>query len=261
MGATVLGGTRAVSIGRGPRSRRDNSFADWAPTFPRPRSASAPTSACWWRAFTPSRRLLDVLEIPYTLQAWEPQYCLAGYTDEGIDAPSPALPSNDTFRPVVARDVATRIDDDTVTLALRQLVEPWTASSDGHAELACVEGDADDAINALGVRAHGWRPCIPSRHWLARVGGASGGAPGVDGAERWDASARGGCARRVRLTDDWPIATDELGRMVGSLRWWWWDAAEPRVAGSCRSRWPILPRLRVGDQRPRRSLTPKEGRT
>ncbi len=46
---------------------------------------------------------------------------------------------------------AERLDDD-VDLAVRQLVDPWLASSNGHLDVACVEGDVAAAIGALGVR-------------------------------------------------------------------------------------------------------------
>jgi hypothetical protein len=175
--------------------------------------------------------LLDVLEIPYELQPWEPAYCLAEYTDAGIDAPAPDVPRVDAFRPMVVRQTsAPRVDDDTVTLALRQLVEPWTASSDGHAEVACVEGDADDALAALGVPAARLAPLPPEQAlaWLAWAG-ASGGA---HGRRRGGALGRFGAwwlaAALCDVVDDWPLPPDELGRLIGSLRWWWWDAAEPR---------------------------------
>jgi hypothetical protein len=174
--------------------------------------------------------LLDVLEIPYELQPWEPAYCLAEYTDDGIDAPPPEVPDLHAFRPLIVRDPVPRIDDDTVTLAVRQLVEPWTASSDGHAEVACVEGDADDAVAALGVPTARLAPLTADQAmaWLAWAG-ASGGA---HGRRRGGALGRFGAwwlaAALGDATDDWPIPPDELGRMIAGLRWWWWDAAEPR---------------------------------
>jgi Family of unknown function (DUF6183) len=180
--------------------------------------------------------LLDVLEIPYELQPWEPQYCLAEYSDSGIEAPSPELPPTSSYRPVIVRAGAgsagaARLDDDTVTLAVRQLVEPWTSSSDGHAEVACVEGDADDAVAALGVPNARLAPLEPDQAlaWLAWAG-ASGGA---HGRRRGGALGRFGAwwlaAALSDVVDEWPIEPDELGRLVGTLRWWWWDAAEPRL--------------------------------
>ncbi len=56
-----------------------------APRLHRPRMRAAraadrrPTSA-------------NPLDIPFDLQPWEPQYCLAEYSDEGVTAPAPPLP-------------------------------------------------------------------------------------------------------------------------------------------------------------------------
>ena len=67
-------------------------------------------------------------------------------------------------------DGAERLDDD-VDLAVRQLVEPWLASSNGHLEVACVEGDVAAAIGALGVRhARAGRARPGDRAGLVRVG-------------------------------------------------------------------------------------------
>ena len=128
------------------------------------------------------------------------------YTDEGIDAPAPEVPPAQAFRPAAVRAAATRVDDDTVTSAVRQLVEPWTASSDGHAEVACVEGDADDAVAALGVpgrtagttvgrstRWRGWRGQAPA---AAHTDGGAAAALGRFGAW-WLAAALCDADRRL----------------------------------------------------------------
>lgn len=177
------------------------------------------------------RDLIDVLEIPYGLQPWEPTYRVAEYTDAGVDAPAPAVPDAASFRPIEPHGAVTRIDDDTVALAVRQLVEPWTTSSNGHAEVACVEGDVDDAVAALGVPGARLAPLSPgdALAWLAWAG-ASGGA---HGRRRGGALGRFGAwwlaAALGDLTDEWPVPPDELGAVVHGLRWWWWDAAEPRL--------------------------------
>src|SRR6185436_20499772 len=99
--------------------------------------------------------LPDVLELPYALAAWEPPYQLATYSDDGVEAPSPPHPG-----PLVGvdlpHDAPAPVDDDAVELAVRQLVEAWTASSNGRAEVVVVEGRAPDAIRALGVHRARW---------------------------------------------------------------------------------------------------------
>jgi hypothetical protein len=123
------------------------------------------------------------------------------------------------------------VDDDAVALAVRQLVEPWTASSNGRAEVACVEGSVGEAIAALGITTARAAPLTTASAlaWFAWAG-ASGGA---HGRRRGGALGRFGAwwlvAALAGATDDWPLAPDELGGLAGGLRWWWWDAFEPRT--------------------------------
>jgi hypothetical protein len=169
-----------------------------------------------------------VLDLPLRLAGWEPAYRLATYDDDGGDFPAPDLPS-----PLRAVDLPAtapeQVDDDAVELALRQLVEPWTAGSNGRAEVVAVEGDGPGALRALGVRAARWAPLDPSQAvaWLAWAG-ASGGA---HGRRRGAAAGRVGAlwlvAALLDALDDWPLPLDELGALAGELRWWWWDAHEP----------------------------------
>ena len=84
----------------------------------------------------------------------------------------------------------------TVELAVRQLVEPWTASSDGHAEVVAVEGDVAAAVRALGVASARRADAGPGRRrspgWPGREPAA---APTVGGAARPPVgSARCGCS-------------------------------------------------------------------
>jgi hypothetical protein len=173
--------------------------------------------------------LMDVLEIPFELQPWEPRYPLPTYSDAGVDAPAPPLPAGDAFRPARGARAAPVVDDERVTLALRQLVEPWTTSSNGRAEVVCVEGRADAALATLGVPAARLAPLAPADAlaWLAWAG-AGGGA---HGRRRGGAIGRFGAwwlaAALGDATDEWPVAPDELGAIVGELDWWWWDASEP----------------------------------
>jgi hypothetical protein len=168
----------------------------------------------------------DVFEMPFELQPWEPDYQLATYSDEGIDAPPPHRPTRLERGTPRAVDL---IDDPSVSLAVRQLFEPWTADSNGRVEVTCVEGSAADAIGALGLRS----PLLGSLDhrealaWLAWAGG-SGGA---HGRRRGAALGRFGTwwllAALADRVDEWPVPPDELGEAAESLRWWWWNANEP----------------------------------
>jgi hypothetical protein len=173
--------------------------------------------------------LPNALDLPYELSSWEPEYALATYSDRGAEFPSPPLPV--AFVEVDSRESVTvdEIDDPAVELAVRQLVEPWTVSSDGHADVVAVEGDAGAALHALGVRAARIAELTPEAAlaWLAWAG-ASGGA---HGRRRGAAAGRFGALWLLAALGDaldyWPVASAELGALARELRWWWWDAREP----------------------------------
>jgi hypothetical protein len=172
--------------------------------------------------------LAPVLDIPTTLQAWEPEYALAGYSDGGAEFPMPDLP--DDWREVATRSGAEVLDDD-VDLAARQLVEPWLTESNGRAESICVVGDVGDALGALGVRRARACDLEPGEAiaWLAWAG-ASGGA---HGRRRGAAAGRFGAwwflAALGDLLDDWPLDPDELGNLAAEFDWYRWNAYEPEV--------------------------------
>lgn len=182
-------------------------------------------------ALTGGQDLSDVLDLPSTIQSWEPDYAIATYLDNGAEFPAPDLPEDWTRLDVV--NGAEHLDDD-VDLALRQLVEPWTTSSNGQAESVCVVGGIDAAIGALGIRR--CRICelepTDALAWLAWAG-ASGGA---HGRRRGAAAGRFGAwwllAALGDLLDDWPVASDELGDLASELFWYRWNAFEPEVGWS-----------------------------
>jgi hypothetical protein len=166
-----------------------------------------------------------VLDLPLELQAWEPDYPLAVYTDAGADFPAPDLPDDW----VDMEPVPGEILGDEVDLAVRQLVEPWLTGSNGHADVVCVEGGVAEALGALGLRRArvAELDAATALAWLAWAG-ASGGA---HGRRRGAASGRFGAwwtlAALGDLIDEWPVSPDELGALADELRWYRWDAHEP----------------------------------
>lgn len=172
------------------------------------------------RAFPP------VLDIPAVIQPWEPVYAVATYRDDGAEFPAPALPRVDMALDCIAG--AEQLDDD-VDQAVHQLLEAWTASSNGHAEVVCVQGDAAEALGALGLRRARLAP-ISGTEALALLAwaGASGGA---HGRRRGAAIGRYGAwwvlGALADVLDDWPVPPAQLGATLTDLDWWWWDAAEP----------------------------------
>ena len=172
--------------------------------------------------------VVPVLDLPFRLEPWEPDYSLAVYTDVGAEFPMPDLPAEWSELDVAAG--AEPLDDD-VELAVRQLVEPWIVSSNGQADVACVEGDVAAAIGALGVRRARVAQLDPAiaMAWLGWAG-ASGGA---HGRRRGAAAGRFGAwwilAALGDLLERWPVSPDRLGELALELRWYRWNAHEPEV--------------------------------
>lgn len=172
----------------------------------------------------------DPFELPLALCTWEPGYALADYRtdDAGFDPP-------DIGGDWLAVDVPGRpghtVDDPDVDRAFRQLVDAWTAESNGRAEIVGVEGDLPTALRTIGLQ-DGQARCrrmtpsaaLAQLAWAAASGGAHGrrrgAAAGRFGAW-WFLAALGG------LTDDWPVDPEELGALAGELDWFAWDASEP----------------------------------
>jgi hypothetical protein len=171
--------------------------------------------------------LPPVLDIPAALQPWEPEYPLSAYADAGAEHPDP--PTSGELLSVAATLGGTPVDDDATELAVRQLVEAWTTTSTGRAEVACVEGTVLDALGALGVRSARLVE-IPATEALARIAwaGATGAAQGRRRGMAigrfsmwWLLGALGD------LHDEWPPTNDEIDELLANLRWYRWDAHEP----------------------------------
>ena len=211
---------------------QDHTWAELAPVLDRgPRAAFvAQERALRGETIPDAADLPAVLELPLAIQPWEPDYPLAVYSDAGAEFPMPELP--DDWSDITPAD-AERLDDD-VDLAVRQLVEPWLASSNGQLDVACVEGDVAAAIGATGVRRARVTALEPATAlaWIAWAG-ASGGA---HGRRRGAASGRFGAwwllATLGDLTDAWPVSPDDLRRLAAELNWYRWDAYEPAIGWS-----------------------------
>jgi hypothetical protein len=173
------------------------------------------------------RRLPPVLEIPAAPQPWEPEYPTSNYSDAGAEHPEPDT-TGDLVDVVLPAGLSV-VDDDSTELAVRQLLDAWTAASTGRAEIVCVHGDHRAAIGALGVRSARVAE-IPATEAIARLAwaGASGGAHG---------RRRGMAIGRFSawwllgaigdLHDDWPPTNHDIDELLANLRWYRWDAHEP----------------------------------
>ena len=165
-------------------------------------------------------------DLPPVLQSWEPPYQVATYKSDGIEAPSPSLPTTDEAD---LPQGPTVIDDLASTTALADLVEPWTDQSNGRAQAVAVEGDHLAAISALGMTRARVAKLEPGDglSWMAWAA-ASGGAHG---------RRRGAAAGRylawwavATLTDrEWPADPDPMGEAVTGLTWHWFDDGSPET--------------------------------
>jgi hypothetical protein len=168
----------------------------------------------------------EVLSVPLALAPWEPEYHLATYHPHRVDAPGPP-PVRGRALAIPAHRAAPVVDDDVVH-ALRDLVRPWTAASEGSARVAAVEGGMAEAVAALGapdvrVASLDAREALARMAWVGASGGRHGrrrgAATGRDLA--WAAAgALAGCEPEHRFDP----AT--LGAAIDELRWFVWSAAD-----------------------------------
>lgn len=184
-----------------------------------------------WRGVTAAERVIrgdtdtpPIPDLPNRLAAWEPQYPVATYKADKVEAPSPDPPD------VVDVDLTstfTPIDDPQSEGALFDLVEPWVNESNGRYEVSTVEGTALAAIRALGLSTAraGELDRGEAFRWMAWAG-ASGG---FHGRRRGAAAGRYGAWWTVAtLRDlDWPPDADEMGEAVSQLTFHWFDDGSP----------------------------------
>lgn len=177
----------------------------------------------------PSETTADVLDLPPHLLTWEPTYPIAEYSDDGIQAPCPCDQWTHTWTLLTGETPEiVEVDDGETREALRSLVEPWTAASQGRARCIVVEGGLDALAVALGRSPVRIAPITPhqSLQWLAWCG-ASGGS---HGRRRGSASGRFGTwwmlAALAGVTDEWDdLRADEqlaeqLERTASRLHWY-----------------------------------------
>ncbi len=187
-----------------------------------------------------AKELPDVFGLPLELASWEPDYETAIYHQDRAEFPSPMSPALSTGGDAVSTEAGRVIADRPTTDALLDLTVGWTRSSTGRSQAVAVEGSAQDAIGALGVRRAHIVRLDPSDaiHWMVWAG-ASGGAHG---------RRRGMSAGRqtmwwavlhlTGLLDDDPYSpqpeTEEIGVAISELRWWWWDDGSPATGWNLR---------------------------
>ncbi len=205
-----------------------HTWAELAPLLDDPIRASFVAHERALRGETIDGDIVNALDIPFALQAWEPEYQLAEYKDQSTEFPAPPPVARPGVR-VALPDDADLIEDDLVDEAIRQLLDAWSAGSNGKVTVTAVEGSAQQAVAALGVRNASLTELTAAEAlawlgWAGAVGGAHGrrrGAAHGRFAAWWLLAAFGG------VVEDWPVDPDELGTIAASLRWYWFDADEP----------------------------------
>lgn len=164
------------------------------------------------------------LDLPGSLQAWEPDYQLATYKRDKVEAPSPP-PAAVTETLLPAR--VDLLDDTQSEAALADLVQPWTDESNGRCQATVVTGDHLAAIRALGATMCreaeiGAQSGLAWMGWAAASGGAHGRRRGAAAGRHlaWWATS-------VLADLSWPCAPDDLGAAASRFRWYWFDEGSP----------------------------------
>jgi hypothetical protein len=169
---------------------------------------------------------IPIPDLPSRLQDWEPQYPIATYKPDKVEAPAPPLPElTDTTLPTEFET----IDDPHSTGALGDLVEPWTDQSNGRCQTTSVAGNHLAAIRSLGLaraRAARLEPSLALAwmSWAAASGGAHGRRRGVAAGRymAWWAVAT--------LADlDWPASPEAIRDALENMQWFWFDDGSPDV--------------------------------
>lgn len=171
----------------------------------------------------------SILEIPVTIQPWEPTYPTAKYVSDRATFPDEIFDIEMTWTDL--GEPIERQPDDEVSNVLMELVKPWWEDSLGKAEVATVDGTIEDAIRTLGP--HRVRMAEVSLQTALEAMAWAGASGGGHGRRRGTPVGRAG-AWWVLLEllgyDEVPEEVSLLGEEASDLRWVLWDPGD-RVGG------------------------------
>jgi hypothetical protein len=170
-----------------------------------------------------------ILEIPVTIQPWEPPYPTARYTSDRAAFPDDIFDLEMSW--VELGEPVEVQPDDEVSDMLLDLVKPWWEDSQGKAEVVTVDGTIEDAIRSLGP--HRVRLADVSLQTALEAMTWAGASGGGHGRRRGTPIGRAG-AWWVLLEllgyDDVPEDPSGLGEEADGLRWALWDPGD-RIGG------------------------------
>lgn len=197
-----------------------------------------------------------VLELPLTLQPWEPAYPRAEYKAHEAsfgDPPGATPPGAPVTLDVIELPAPRRpAEEFEGCQALNDLAAAWRDESGGSVTAVAAAGEVPDALALLadgGGRPVRIAPIDPAEAlatmgWAAASGGAHGRRRGMATgrfAAWWAVAALAGAL------DRWPVEPDEMGEELVTLRWFRWDRGHPATGWELR----LAVELRRSGQEPR----------
>lgn len=163
----------------------------------------------------------ELLDLPFEIADWEPQYEVAEYLASEARFPAPAVPA---WTEAEVTPVGEGVVDEAAE-ALMAVAALWADLSNGSVAAVRVDGSAESSIAALGhdrvlVAEIDTAAAMARLAWAGASGGAYGrrrGAAMGRFAAWWAAGV---------ITDvEWPSDPDELGRKLEGARWLAWEPA------------------------------------
>jgi hypothetical protein len=171
----------------------------------------------------------EVLNMPGRLLDWEPTYALATYRTHDVEVSEPWEPK--TRMVPVDADPGDPLEDEELTDALLDLVQPWTNESNGAARAAVVEGNGPSAARSLTFDRFRMTPltteeAMQRMAWAAASGGAHGRRRGA-------ALGRFFAFYVCSLVtgETWPVAPEALRDGLAEVDWFLWDEGDAAEEG------------------------------
>jgi hypothetical protein len=171
----------------------------------------------------------EVLHMPERLMDWEPTYALATYRPHHVEVSEPWEPKARIVE--VDADPGDPLEDEELTDAMLDLVQPWTTESNGAARALMVEGPGSSAARALTFDRLRMAPlttdeAMQRMAWAAASGGAHG-------------RRRGAALGRflsfyvcsLITGETWPVPPDALRAGLDDVRWYLWDEGDTAEEG------------------------------